>query len=118
MTKWFLLLATAVIFNGAANVLMKLGMKDAPAAQGTGDIVKHYLHSWPVIVGLFLFALNVLAYTQALTKIPLSVAYPVMVSLTGVIVIAGSAFLFKEEISLVQWIGFGLIVAGVICVAR
>lgn len=118
MTKWYLLLATAVVFNGVANVLMKLGMKDAPSAQGAGDIVKHYLHSWPVIVGLFLFALNVLAYTQALTKIPLSVAYPVMVSLTGVIVIAGSAMLFKEDISPVQWLGFALIIGGVICVAR
>ncbi len=118
MTKWVLLLATAVVFNGVANVLMKLGMQDAPAAKGAKEMVKHYLHSWPVIVGLFLFALNVLAYTQALSKIPLSVAYPIMVSLTGVIVIAGSAVLFKEEISLVQWLGFALIVGGVVCVAR
>jgi small multidrug resistance pump len=118
MTKWYLLLATAVVFNGVANVLMKLGMKDAPAARGAGDIIKHYLHSWPVMAGLFLFALNVLAYTQALTKIPLSAAYPVMVSLTGVIVIAGSSVLFKEDISPVQWLGFALIIGGVICVAR
>lgn len=118
MTRWYVLLATAVVFNGVANVLMKMGMKDTPANQGAGEMIKHYLHSWPVIVGLFLFALNVLAYTQALTKIPLATAYPVMVSLTGVIVIAGSALLFKEEISFVQWVGFALIIVGVVCVAR
>ena len=117
MMGW-ILLAVAVIFNGTANVLMKLGMQDAPPAQGVGGMIKHYLHSWPVIVGLFLFALNVVAYTQALSKIPLSVAYPVMVSLTGIIVIAGSAAIFKEEISLIQWLGFGAIIVGVVCVAR
>ncbi len=118
MTRWIVFLAVAVVFNGVANVLMKLGMKDAPQVAGASGLIRHYLHSWPVMLGLFLFALNVLAYTQALTKIPLSVAYPIMVSLTGVIVIASSAVLFKEEITLVQWVGFALIVGGVICVAR
>jgi multidrug transporter EmrE-like cation transporter len=118
MIRWYILLAVAVLFNGVANVLMKLGMKDAPTDAGAAAVVKHYLHSWPVILGLALFALNVISYTQALTRIPLSIAYPIMVSLTGVIVISGSMFLFKEEISGVQWLGFVLIIAGVICVAK
>ena len=117
MSGW-ILLAVAVVFNGTANVLMKMGMQNAPEGHNPGDIIKHYLHSWPVIVGLALFALNVVAYTQALSKISLSVAYPVMVSLTGVIVIAGSAAIFKEEISLIQWLGFVAIIVGVVCVAR
>jgi small multidrug resistance pump len=118
MIRWYILLAIAVLFNGVANVLMKVGMKDAPAVSGVGDAIKHYLHNWPVILGLALFALNVIAYTQALSKIPLSVAYPIMVSLTGIIVILGSLLLFKEEINNVQWLGFALIIGGVICVAK
>jgi small multidrug resistance pump len=99
-------------------VLMKAGMKDTPPLNGTSAMIKHYLTSWPVMLGLVLFALNVIAYTQALTKIPLSVAYPIMVSLTGVIVISGSMMLFKESLSWVQVLGLALIVAGVVCVAR
>ena len=118
MIRWYILLAIAVLFNGIANVLMKVGMKDAPTAPGAVDAIKHYLHSWPVMAGLVLFALNVIAYTQALSKIPLSIAYPVMVSLTGVIVITGSMLFFKEEIGGIQWLGFVLIIAGVICVAK
>jgi small multidrug resistance pump len=118
MIFWYTLLAVAVVFNGVANVLMKAGMRNAPEVGGTVSMVKHYLHSWPVIVGLFLFALNVIAYTQALSKIPLSVAYPIMVSLTGVIVISGSMVLFKEEISWIQWMGFALIIGGVICITK
>ena len=36
----------------------------------------------------------------------------------GVIVISSSMILFKEEIGWFQWIGFALIVGGVICVTR
>ncbi|MDJ0765643.1 MAG: EamA family transporter [Myxococcota bacterium] len=118
MARWYFILAIAVLFNGVANVLMKAGMRTAPQATGATAMVKHYLSSWPVILGLGLFALNVVAYTQALTKLPLSIAYPIMVSMSGLIVIAGSMVLFKEAISWVQWIGFGLIICGIICVAR
>jgi len=118
MYRWYALLAIAIVFNGVANVLMKAGMQNAPETASAGTMIKHYLHSWPVIVGLVLFALNVLAYTQALSKIPLSVAYPIMVSLTGLIVISSSLVFFKEEIGYVQWIGFVLIIGGVICIAK
>jgi multidrug transporter EmrE-like cation transporter len=118
MVFWYTLLAVAVIFNGVANVLMKAGMRNSPDVTGAIPMIKHYLHSWPVMVGLFLFALNVIAYTQALSKIPLSVAYPIMVSLTGVIVISGSMVLFKEQISWFQWLGFALILGGVVCITK
>ena len=116
MIRWYGLLALAVLFNGVANVLMKAGMRGAPNSGGAMGMIKHYLTSWPVIVGIGLFALNVLAYTQVLTKLPLSVAYPIMVSMTGVIVISGSMILFKESITVAQWIGFALIIGGVVCV--
>ncbi len=118
MIRWYALLGIAVVFNGVANVLMRAGMRDTPELQNASQMIKHYLTSWPVMVGLFLFAINVIAYTQALSKLPLSMAYPVMVALSGLIVISGSALLFKENITLVQYIGFALIIGGVICVTR
>ncbi len=118
MLKGAIFLTIAIIFNGIANVLMKKGMTEGVKSQDPVSMIKHYLTSWPIILGLALFALNVIAYTQALSKIPLSVAYPIMVSLTGLIVIAGSVLLFKESINLIQWIGFALIIGGVILVAR
>ncbi len=117
MVNGFLLLAVAVLFNGIANVLMKKGMLDAPVDVGEST-VRHYLTSWPILLGLSLFALNVIAYTQALARIPLSIAYPIMVSLSGLIVIGGSMLFFKESIGWPQWIGFALIIGGVILVAK
>ncbi|MCP4678879.1 MAG: EamA family transporter [Deltaproteobacteria bacterium] len=118
MIRWYVLLGVAVVFNGVANVLMKAGMRDAPELQGASQMIKHYLTSWPVMLGLFLFAVNVIAYTQALSKLPLSMAYPVMVALSGFIVISGSMLLFKESITWIQYLGFALIIGGVICVTR
>ena len=118
MLRGFVLLGIAVVFNGAANVLMKKGMAGAAEGLGAAGTIRHYLTSWPLLVGLALFAINVVAYTQALARIPLSVAYPIMVALTGLIVISGSLVLFKETIGWVQWIGYALIIAGVACVAR
>jgi small multidrug resistance pump len=118
MFRWYALLAVAFVFNGVANVMMKAGMRNAPEVTGATSIIKHYLTSWPVIVGLVLFALNIVAYTQALSKIPLSIAYPVMVSLSGIIVIISSALFFDESLSWIQYMGFALIIGGVICVTR
>ena len=118
MMRWYALLAIAVLFNGLANVLMKAGMRTPPAAAGALGMIKHYLTSWPLVIGMILFALNLLAYTQALTRLPLSVAYPIMVSLTGLIVITGSMLVFKESIAWIQWLGFALIVGGIVCIAR
>jgi len=118
MARWYTLLAVALVFNAVANVLMKAGMRTAPAGGGAAAMIRHYLTCWPVLVGLALFALNVLAYTQALTRIPLSVAYPLMTSLGFLIVVSASAYFFDETITWYQGIGFALILAGVILVAR
>jgi multidrug transporter EmrE-like cation transporter len=118
MIRWYVLLGLALVFNAMANVLMKAGMRHAPETGGAPAMLHHYLTSWPVLVGLALFGLNLLAYTQALTKIPLSVAYPLMTSLGFLIVVSASAYFFKETITWIQGVGFILIVAGVVCVAR
>ena len=118
MIKWYGLLAVALVFNAVANILMKAGMRTAPEGAGAGAMIRHYATSWPVIVGLVLFALNVVAYTQALTKIPLSIAYPIMTSLGFLIVVAASVYFFSETVKAVQVVGLVLIIAWVICVAR
>ncbi len=118
MTRYYLFLGVACVFNAVANTLMKAGMRNAPQSTEPMVMLKHYLTSWPVLVGIVLFGLNVLAYTQSLTKIPLSIAYPIMTSLGFLIILSASAYFFKETITWVQGVGYALIIAGVICVTR
>jgi len=70
-----------------------------------------------VLAGVGLFALNIVAYSYVLSKIQLSIAYPIMTSVGFLIVVGFSVFALKEQVSMVQIIGIVMIVAGVVLVA-
>lgn len=71
------------------------------------------LNPWilSTFVGAFVAGL---AWLAALSKLPLSYAYPVFVSLTFVGVIVLSTILFREAMTLPKAIAMGLIIAGII----
>ena len=111
-------LAFALVANATANILIRAGMAGrridlAHPATALAAIVTSPL----VVAGIILFALNVLSYAYVLSRIPLSLAYPVMTSLGFVIVVGASAMFLGESIDRVQIGGMVLIVAGVIMVA-
>jgi multidrug transporter EmrE-like cation transporter len=75
--------------------------------------------SQPVFwAGLISFGLALAAYSLVLTRLNLSIAYPIMVSMGLVIVVLISGFYLNESISVMQILGFSLIVTGVWLVAR
>ena len=69
------------------------------------------------MAGIVLFALNVLAYAFALSRIRVNLAYPIMTSVGLVIVMGLSFLLLGEKITTVQMMGTGLILVGVVMVA-
>ncbi|MEZ4389004.1 MAG: SMR family transporter [Candidatus Krumholzibacteriia bacterium] len=113
-----LALIFALVANATANVLIRWGMKDLELslAQPVATL-KSILLNGRVMAGIVLFALNVLAYAYALSKIRLSVAYPVMTSLGLIIVMVLSWQLMGERITPVQVGGTALIIGGVVLVA-
>ena len=112
MTAWIVLIV-AVILNASANALLKTGAGTLQLGFSfetlLGALTNVYL-----VGGIALFALNVLCYTYALSKLPLSLAYPVMVVGGLLIVISASVLLFGESLSYLQVGGLSLIVLGVI----
>jgi multidrug transporter EmrE-like cation transporter len=70
------------------------------------------LNPW-MLSGLFAAFLASLAWMAAMTKLPLSLAYPFM-SLSFVLVVVLGGMLFNEPITLLKLIGLGLIVSGVV----
>jgi multidrug transporter EmrE-like cation transporter len=114
MAVFFLIIAFTV--NALASVLLKIntvkgvGFKDVFSLQSiTGN-----LYLW---AGLFLFAVNVVFYYLALRAIPLSVAYPVMVVGTFLIVSFSSILIFRESLNSVQIIGYVLVILGITLVS-
>lgn len=114
-----LFLIFALMFNAMANILMKLASVKSSALDNAGlaDRVFSLYLSWPFITGLILFGLNLLCYTVALSKMHLSVAYPIMVGTGFAIIGITSYFLFHERLSFAQVVGTVFILVGVTLLA-
>jgi multidrug transporter EmrE-like cation transporter len=61
---------------------------------------------------LVLFGAATIVWTQVLTKVPLSLAYPIA-SFAYVFTIAGSYFIFREHVGLLDYLGVVLIITGI-----
>ena len=70
-----------------------------------------------IIGGAICGALDLLAYTFALRKVPVSMAYPIISSFAYAIIVCGAAVWFSERLSAWQIVGIGTIMAGVCLVA-
>ena len=116
-------LAVALVLNATANLLIRAGAKGI-AAKCPGEAAVPVLaalkaglvNPW-IIGGVACFALNLAAYSYALTKLPVSMAYPIMVSVGYAIIVCGAAVWFSEKLNVWQWVGVGVILAGVWLVA-
>ncbi len=109
----YLFLITALVLNAVANILMKVGSGNLSYFTEYG-LFQGLLKNYVLIIGMFLFAMNVMFYVLALSKINLSIGYPVMTSGGLVIITAVSYFFLKEAITPLQLLGLLLIFAGLL----
>jgi multidrug transporter EmrE-like cation transporter len=66
-----------------------------------------------IIGGVICFGLNLAAYSYAMTKLQLIMAYPIMVSVGYATIVCGSVVWFSEKLSPLQMVGVVVILAGV-----
>ena len=118
---WALIL-TGVGLNAAAQLLLKLATRSlAHFSDFSGDTLLGSMvilaRSLPFWVGMVCYGASVCVWLAALSKAPVSSAYP-MLSL-GYIVVAGVAVLWMgETLSPPQVAGLALICVGVVLVSR
>jgi len=108
------MLFVGVILNvaGIYFVKMKINHIGVPHLDSFGAIFNYFTtlgRSPLVIVGLFLFFVACLPYAIALSRMELSVAYPVSVALNCLILIPLSIIFLKEDISWSKVTGIGMI---------
>ena len=108
-------LAIAFILNATANILLKIGALRGVSYQGrsVGQLISHNAIA---LVGLFFCALNAVFYFMALKSVPISVAYPVMVVMSLLIINGYAVIALKEQVSVPQLVGYAFIVAGIVLV--
>lgn len=113
----YVFLFVALSLNAIANLLMKAGA-DRLAPIGDPGFFKSLLGNYPLLAGVALFALNVVFYLAALTRLNLSVAYPVMMAGGVLIVFCAALAYFHEPVTGTQFLGAVLLAAGIVLVTR
>jgi multidrug transporter EmrE-like cation transporter len=117
----FSLVLTGVLLNAAAQLLLKAGTNRIGAfsfaLENVVPIGMKIAGSPHVLAGLGCYVVSVMVWILALSRVPVSVAYP-MLSI-GYIVNALAAWaLFGESLTAQKLVGIGFIVIGVILVGR
>ena len=104
----YLFLALALMLNATANVLLKNGAAEV-GSLGEPNLVGRLVTNYHLLAGLSLFALNVVFYVLALTRLNLSVAYPIMMAGGVGIIAAVSVLLLQEALTMRQGVGLFLL---------
>ena len=117
MTRTLLLIAAAFVTNGAGQLLLRLGaMGAAPATLDLATWVGLFSR-WPIVAGLFLWGVSMIAWLAVLGRAELSYAY-LFGSVNYVAVPLAAAMLLGETLPRARLLGMVCILAGVILVLQ
>ena len=117
----FGLIFTGVMLNAAAQILMKAGT----------NIIGHFEFSlenvvpigwklateWHIITALFCYGISVVVWILALSRVPVSIAFP-MLSMAYVVNALAAYYLLGEPFSTTKLVGMAVIIVGVIIISR
>ena len=109
-----LYLIAAFIFNSAGSVVFKLAANRGIVLHGPflSILSRNYLF----FLGCILFAVNAVFFVLALRTLPLSIANPVMLVMSFIIVGVASMFLLNERLDAAQLVGYVLLILGVVII--
>ena len=120
ITNWLLILS-AVLLGTLAQLLLKAGTNAVGPFAFSGENVwpiGWQLATQPLILGGILsYALSLIVWILALSRVEVSVAYP-MVSIGYVLTAIVAWQLLGESVSTMRFAGIGVIVIGVVMVVR
>ena len=104
----------AFVLNSIANIMLKIGANSG--IQFSGFNWNSVSANRFFIFGILLFAVNVIFYFLALRNLSLSLAYPIMVGMSFLIINSYAYYFLDDKINLMQILGYLMIVAGIIIV--
>ncbi|HUS24666.1 MAG TPA: SMR family transporter [Candidatus Binatia bacterium] len=117
----FALVLTGVLLNAAAQLLLKAGTRAVGSFEyslaNVGPVGWRLATSLPVIGGLTCYAVSVVVWILALSRVEVSIAYP-MLSIGYVVNAVLAWWLFGEAVTAMRMAGIVVIIAGVWLVAR
>lgn len=109
---WF---ALSILTDVAGQICFKLGANRALAG-GEGGVLKAQLSDRWTLIGIAIYAVEVLVWLRILSIAPLSLAYP-LASLNFIGVVVASRLILKEQVGFRRAAGALLVTLGVALVA-
>ena len=117
----FTLILVGVLLNAAAQLLIKAGTNSIGYFEFSRENVFPVglrLATEPHIVGaLFCYALSVVIWILALSRVQVSIAYPLL-SMGYMVNAVAAWYLFNEAFNPAKVLGIGVIILGVIIISR
>jgi multidrug transporter EmrE-like cation transporter len=120
-TRGLILLLAACLCTVSGNLLLRAGVVAAGgfrlSSGATSQLLK-LAYQPKFVSGFILYGLASLFWFSVISMENLSTDYPVLVSISFVLVTFGSVFFFGESISPQKLIGMAVILAGIVVVLR
>ena len=117
----FAFLLTGVLLNAAAQLLLKAGTNTLGVITVTADnwfgLLGRVATQGHIVAGLSCYVVSVFVWIVGLSRVPVSIAYP-MLSLGYIVNAIAAHYLLGEAVTLARWTGIAFIVLGVWLVAR
>jgi multidrug transporter EmrE-like cation transporter len=117
----FALLMTGVLLNAGAQLLLKAGTNELGVLTLSHDTWTDTLMRMATqghfVLGAACYVLSLFVWILGLSRVPVSVAYPLL-SVGYIINAIAAHYLFGEDVTTTRWLGIGFIVIGVWLVAK
>ena len=117
----FGLIFTGVMLNAAAQILMKAGTNAIGhfefSVENILPIGWKLATEWHIVTALFCYGISVVVWILALSRVPVSIAFP-MLSMAYVVNALAAYYLLGEPFSTTKLVGMGVIILGVIIISR
>jgi multidrug transporter EmrE-like cation transporter len=112
MNSAWLFVAIAGLLSTAGNLCLKKASTASIGADFFGMVFQPYF-----IGGLFFYGMNVILFASALRHLDVSKAYPVLAAIGFSTLSIVAAIVFRENLSLTNYIGLFVIIIGISLVA-
>lgn len=115
MSLWLPILI-CVVCGVAGNLTLKWGMQGYQPDADRGLVVQLILRilTSPILLGgLVLYGVSMLSWLRLISTQKLSFVYPLFVSMSFLLVMSGSAYIFHEQVKWTQALGCVVIVTGI-----
>jgi multidrug transporter EmrE-like cation transporter len=117
----FSLIFIGVMLNAAAQILMKAGTNAIGHFEfSLANVIPvgwKLATEWHIVTALFCYGVSVVVWILALSRVPVSIAFP-MLSMAYVVNAVAAKYLLGEDFNVTKLVGMGVIIIGVIIISR